>query len=90
MTPEQCPNCGTDLPRRARVCPECGADERTGWSEQAAADHLGIHDPEAFDHEAFVREEFGEGRRGRVGKQPLWVWVVAAILLTALAAWWLF
>ena len=34
--PETCPVCGEDVPRTARACPECGADERSGWKEDAA------------------------------------------------------
>lgn len=85
MSRETCPNCGASLSRRARACPECGADERTGWSEKAATDHLGISDPEEFDHAAFVREEFGspESRGG----PRLWVWLVAVLLLAAWLAW---
>ena len=40
MTPENCPNCGADVPARAKACPACGADEQTGWSEQAYAGGL--------------------------------------------------
>ena len=36
-----CPNCGADLPKNAVVCPECGSDEKTGWSDEAAASGLG-------------------------------------------------
>lgn len=84
MTPETCPQCGADVPARARACPECGADERTGWSDAAHADRLGLPAGEEFDHEAFVREEFGEGRTpGR----PWWWWLVAVVLLAALVFW---
>lgn len=31
--PDECPVCGAALPRNARSCPECGADERTGWND---------------------------------------------------------
>ncbi|MDO8544144.1 MAG: zinc ribbon domain-containing protein [Opitutaceae bacterium] len=31
--PEECANCGAEIPRGAKACPECGADERTGWRE---------------------------------------------------------
>jgi hypothetical protein len=29
--PEECSQCGAEIPRRALACPECGADENTGW-----------------------------------------------------------
>lgn len=90
MADETCPNCGEALPRKARVCPGCGADERTGWSEDAVRDRLGIADPDAFDHGEFVRREFGEGRGGPGGRNRAWVWVVAALLLLLWLARWLF
>ena len=86
MTPDSCPNCGAPVPDRARACPECGADEATGWSDDAHADRLGIP-AEGFDHDAFVEEEFGEpGRRQR---PQHWLWFVTALgLLLLLALWW--
>ncbi len=77
MTPEECPNCGADVPPRAKACPACGADERTGWSDDAYADRLGIPD-ESFDYDKFVREEFG-GRKPQ--RKRNWIWVVVAIIL---------
>jgi len=35
-----CPNCGADVPIKAKACPECGSDEDTGWSEEAKYTHL--------------------------------------------------
>jgi len=76
MPPEICPNCGAEVPLRARACPECGADEQTGWSED-----------EEFDYDEFVKEEFGPKDRIRpTGVSWIW-WVTALILLAALAAW---
>lgn len=92
MAPEICPNCGAVLARNARVCPECGADERTGWSEDAEADRLDLPRTGNFDYDDFIRSEFGDGRgRGAApGGRPLWHWVVAMLLLLALIAWWVF
>ncbi len=28
-----CPNCGEEVPIKAKSCPGCGSDEKTGWSE---------------------------------------------------------
>lgn len=36
----ECPVCGTEVPNKARACPECGSDEDTGWSDAAHYMHL--------------------------------------------------
>jgi len=80
MTPEICPNCGALVPRRAKACPACGADEKTGWSDSAEADRLGIPD-ENFDYDKFVQDEFG----GRAKPRGIhWVWWLTALLLVVL------
>ena len=80
MTPEICPNCGVLVPRRAKACPACGADEKTGWSDSAEADRLGIPD-ENFDYHEFVKDEFG----GRTKPRDLhWLWWLTALLLVVL------
>jgi RNA polymerase subunit RPABC4/transcription elongation factor Spt4 len=81
MPPETCPNCGADVPRKAKACPECGADENTGWSESAYASNLGIPE-ENFDYDNFVKEEFGRETKPR-GISWLW-WITALILLVVL------
>ena len=42
--PTECANCGATIPRHARSCPECGADERTGWRETSIYDGLDLPD----------------------------------------------
>jgi RNA polymerase subunit RPABC4/transcription elongation factor Spt4 len=81
MPPETCPNCGADVPRNAKACPGCGADEKTGWSDSAIADNLGIPD-ENFNYDEFVKEEFGTGQVKPRGIR--WVWWVTALLLVVL------
>ena len=54
--PETCPNCGADVPRRAKACPECGSDESTGWSDHAQAQSLDLPDDE-FNYDEFVERE---------------------------------
>jgi hypothetical protein len=81
--PEVCPVCGTDVPRNAKVCSECGADERSGWSENAACDGLDLPDEE-FDYDKFADEEFGAGRSGKLKPRHLsWFWWIAALLAIA-------
>jgi hypothetical protein len=80
--------CGADVPRKARACPGCGADERTGWSERAEAQRLGLPDDE-FDYDEFVREEFGEPGRARRPAPPRgisWFWWLVAVGLVLLFA----
>ena len=82
--PEICPQCGAEVPPKALACPECGSDYETGWSEEAAAQRLDLPD-DNFDHEQFVKEEFGEEKkeiRPR-GIPTIW-WIVAIALLLAL------
>ena len=96
--PETCPKCGADLPRRARACPDCGADERTGWSEDATVDRLELPgDPETFDHDAWVRSEFGDraagrrvidpGRQRAIRRRRFWAWVAVVLLLAVAVGW---
>jgi len=40
--PDECANCGAEIPRGAKACPECGADERTGWREESIYDGLDL------------------------------------------------
>ncbi len=51
IPPTECPVCGDDVPRGAKSCPGCGADERTGWNEEATRyDGLNLPD-DAFDED---------------------------------------
>ncbi len=75
LPPENCPVCGATVPRAARACPECGADERSGWSEDATRyDGLDLPD-EAFD------DGKAPARPSRRGANPLWFAVAAALLV---------
>jgi hypothetical protein len=85
MRPEYCPHCGAEVPAKAKACPECGSDERTGWSERAHTERLGLPDDE-FDYDEFVKEEFGNKAKSRMkplGISWLW-WAVAIVVLLAL------
>jgi hypothetical protein len=87
MPPETCPHCGAEVPRNAKACPECGSDEQTGWSDEAAAANLGLPD-ESFDYDRFVREEFGSGT---VRQRAPWRWwgvaVIVLLILMGILMW---
>jgi hypothetical protein len=85
-TPEVCPVCGEDVPRRALACPECGADHNSGWKEGAYAyDGLDLPDEE-FKYDDFVQKEFGP-RSLPTGFKPFaWLIVVVAIIGLVLLA----
>ena len=81
---DQCPNCGAELKPGARVCPECGSDETTGWSEEARSSELGLPD-DSFDYDEFVKREFSDS-----GSRPRglsWFWWLIAILVVAGIVW---
>jgi uncharacterized membrane protein YvbJ len=74
--PETCANCGSSIPAQARSCPECGADERTGWREASIYDGLDLPEDTA-DSSRLSAER---------GSNPAWVRLVFALLLVALTA----
>lgn len=90
VPPTECPVCGETVPRAAKACPGCGADERSGWNDDDTRyDGLDLPD------DAFRDEEDDDGasdaptkssarkpaRRGTTG----WFWLlVAGVLLVLL------
>ena len=87
MAPEICPNCGAEVPPKARACPACGADEQTGWSEAARTDGLDLPD-ENFDYNDFIKREFGAKSAVPRGLHWFW-WVVGLVLLVVILTFWL-
>jgi len=85
--PETCPNCGAEVPRNARACPECGSDEQTGWSEETHVDGLDLPE-EKFDYDDFVEREFGSKNPVPHGIHWFW-WVIAFLVLVAFLFLWL-
>ena len=75
--PETCANCGAEIPPNARACPECGADERTGWDEQSIYDGLDLPDDED------ERAQANRSRQHRTQHAWLW-WLVGVLLIVAL------
>ena len=83
--PDVCPVCGEDVPRGASACPECGADERSGWNtEDTLYDGMDLPDDEGLDYDAFMEREFGVRKPGTPGA---WIKRIAVLLLVALLVW---
>jgi hypothetical protein len=75
--PAECPVCGAAVPPRARACPDCGADERSGWNEETA--YLdGVDLPEDDSSPS------GTSRPRPTAPTGLrWRWWITAVLLLA-------
>ncbi len=73
-----CPNCGAEVPIKSLSCPECGSDEKTGWSEDTMYDGL--------DLPAF--EETRENTSKSLFQNKLLLYIVA--IMTLLAFIWFF
>jgi ssDNA-binding Zn-finger/Zn-ribbon topoisomerase 1 len=52
-----CPNCGEEVPAGAKACPECGSDEKTGWSEKTVYDGTDIPNPDEIDYQKVIERE---------------------------------
>ncbi|MSU40657.1 MAG: zinc ribbon domain-containing protein [Pedosphaera sp.] len=85
MPPVLCPLCGEHVPQKARACPSCGADEKTGWGEEAYTANPDLPDEE-FDYEDFTRREFGG--KPEVKPQGLhWFWWAVGIAVLVALIW---
>ena len=78
--PAECANCGASIPRHAKACPECGADERTGWRETSVYDDLDL--PESAwsgDNDTEKKPQ-----TARVNGVPWYWWTAGVVLLLLL------
>lgn len=85
-TPEVCPVCGEDVPPRALACPECGADHKSGWREDAGSGSVDLPD-EDFNYDEFVEKEFGNSAKS-LGIKPIW-WITAIVVLALTVLTWI-
>ena len=85
-----CPVCCEEVPRNAKSCPDCGACDQSGWSDDQYLDGLDL--PEE-DYTSGEELEPGSRRSGKpAGMNKFWVAVtvivlVATIWLTLRSAW---
>jgi len=80
-----CQHCGAEVPADAKVCPECGSDDETGWAEDA---HVGSVDiptgwskDDEFDYDDFAARELGQRPKRRFGGLLKAILAVLAILI---------
>jgi hypothetical protein len=78
--PDECANCGAPIPRHAKACPECGADEKTGWRETSIYDGMDLPD-EAFEDDDRSRKA---PRVKRVNGIAWYWWALGVLLLVLL------
>ncbi len=74
--PEVCPVCYEEVPLRAKACPSCGADERSGWNEENLA-YDGLDLPDGAWEDS---DPAHPSRRSASTGLPL-LWKLAAIIL---------
>jgi len=70
------------VPDGALACPECGADERTGWAEDEGTDSW---EDAGFDYEGFLEREFGDSGSAKPRDLAWGWWVLTLLLILALA-----
>ena len=75
--PFTCPNCGEDVPDKARACPHCGSDENTGWSEMTYLDGVDLGDE--ADYEETLRREGLAGQKSNP-QSRIWVFIVGFVV----------
>lgn len=82
--PSECAQCGAEIPPRAHACPECGADERTGWRESSVYDGLELPD-EAWRDDDSPNRAADRGRTTARVNGLAWYWwcFAVAVLLGA-------
>ena len=82
VPPGDCPNCGEPVPAGAAAYPHCGADERTGWSEETYLDGVELPGEEPDSEDGCTCRRTGA---------RLWLTGVLAVVLALMlsGAWWL-
>lgn len=80
--PPECAQCGAAIPPGARACPECGADERTGWRGSSIYDGLDLPDEAWSDERATApRAYLAQDHDRRVNGIPWYWWCVGVAVL---------
>jgi glutaredoxin len=89
VPPGDCPNCGETVPAGAAACPYCGADERTGWSEDTYLDGIELPEDAGTDYERMIERETGDGLPTGVRAWFSFGLVLLLALMISGVWWWL-
>lgn len=73
-----CPNCGAEVPVTAKVCRECGSDDRTGWQSSEEIDYQSVEIPDGWGP---------DGPVAAPARRSPWALVVVLVLVGALLFW---
>ena len=76
-----CPVCGEEVPAGALACPECGSDDKTGWSPETEYDGLDL--PQSVEEENRALRDI-ESREERLFERAHIVYLI--LVYTALIA----
>jgi len=71
-----CPVCGEVVAAKALACPGCGADDETGWSEDAAYDDVDL--PE---------DAFGDPAKPTKQQAPAFTYVAVGLIVVIIVVW---
>ncbi len=74
-----CPHCGAEVDMNAVVCPVCGSDDNTGWSDGAEYADLYLND----DYETAIESE-STSARSMIDWQRIMFIAVSLLILTAM------
>lgn len=83
--PSECANCGAAIPPSARACPECGADDRTGWRESSLYDGLDLPDSAFEDDSSSCSDQPRRATPRRINGVAWYWWLAGLLMLFATA-----
>lgn len=72
-----CPVCGEEVEAKAKCCPNCGADEETGWGD-THMDGVDLYDEE--DYKETLAREFNQGPAAAKAPKKTVFTIVAVVL----------
>jgi len=76
--PGDCPVCGSFVARGSYACPNCSADDKSGWKDDDTHNGLDLPDQD-FNYDEFLENEFGTSSAGNK-LHPFWQ-ITGVILL---------